>query len=155
MSGVEKAVATFLNNPKATCLAICGQVGGGKLYLVEKLARANGWQYEIIDRSQGSIDWSKLGQQTLGGNGLTPSLYFVCNAKETSWDFLPRLTGKFVFIANDEQQLAGLKKAKIPVEKLKKPSVDQMTKTLFLEHDWPVEKAKRLSQLAECDWRRL
>ncbi len=151
---MHKVVAAFLDG-HAACMGLCGPVGCGKLHLVEKVARAMGWQHQIIDRSQGAINWSRLGQHTLGGNGLIPSLYIVCNAKETSWDFLPRLTGKFVFIANDEQQLAGLKKAKIPVEKLKKPSVDQMTTTLFLEHDWPVEKAKRLSQLAEGDWRRL
>ena len=86
---------------------------------------------------------------------MTLSLFIICNAKETSWDFLPKLAGKFVFVTNDEQQMAGLKKAKVAIEKLKKPTAEQMTKALFLEHEWPVEKAKRLSQLAEGDWRRV
>ena len=34
----------------------CGPVGSGKLYLVEKVARTKGWEYHIIDRSQGGID---------------------------------------------------------------------------------------------------
>ena len=41
------------------------------------------------------------------------------------------------------------------MEKLNRPTQDAMCKTLFLDHDWPAVKAKRLSALADCDWRRL
>ncbi len=105
MAGVERTVAIFLDNPAAACLEICGEVCAGKLYTVEKVARSKGWSHQVIDRSQGAIIWTKLGQHTLGENGLTASLYVVCNAKESNWDFLPALKGKFIFIANDEQDL--------------------------------------------------
>ena len=45
--------------------------------------------------------------------------------------------------------------ANIPVERMNAPMPDQRTKELFLQHDWNVVKAKRLSQLAQRDWRKL
>ena len=155
MAGVEKAVAAFLGDPIAVCLGICGEVGSGKLYAVESVAKGRGWSHQVVDRSQGAIVWNRFGQYTLGGNGLMASLYIVCNAKESNWDFLETLKGKFVFIANDEQDLAPLKRWKIAIEKKKRPTVEQMTKALFLEHDVPVGKAKRLSEFAQGDWRRV
>ena len=155
MTGVEKAIASFLGNPKTTCLGIWGEVGSGKMHSTTEVARRQGWTYQVLDRAQGAIDYRKLGRHMLGESGLTASLYIICNAKESSWESLRAITGKLVFIANEEQNLAPLKRAKFPVEKARRPTVDQMTRALFLEHDWPVEKAKRLSALAEGDWRRV
>ena len=48
-----------------------------------------------------------------------------------------------------------LKKVGIHLEKINRPTQDAMCKTLFLDHDWPVTKAKRLAALGDGDWRRL
>ena len=111
-TAVEKAVSIFLGDPSAVCMGVCGEVGSGKMFTVESVASKLGWSPQIIDRSQRVIDWAKFSYHTLGGSGLTKSLYIVCNARESNWDFLAALKGKFVFISNDELHLAGLKRNK-------------------------------------------
>lgn len=156
-TAVEKALLAFLRDPKASCFGLCGEVGSGKLYTAKAIAQAQGWQVTVLDRSLGAIDYTKFGgNHALGGNGvLARPLFIICNTKESNWDFLQGLKGKFVFISNDEQDLGQLKRAKVAVERKKKPTVDQQTKSLFLEHGVPATKAKRLSLLAQGDWRRI
>ena len=92
----------------------------------------------------------------LSGEGLSKAITVVCGADSESAlpspNSLPRGT-KLIFIGNSCHP--ELKKAGIPVEMLNRPTQEAMCKALFLDHDWPVEKAKRLSALADGDWRRL
>ena len=48
-----------------------------------------------------------------------------------------------------------MRKAKIPVERVSAPTAEQMVKTLFLECEWDVVKAKRIARLACGDWRKV
>ena len=121
-STVEKALLAFLRDPRATCFALCGDVGSGKLRTTSTVARGQGWPVEILDRALGHIDFSKFGNHTLGNDSpLTTTVYIICNAKESNWDFIPCVKGKFVFIANDAADLAPLKRYKIGIETKKCP----------------------------------
>ncbi len=60
---------------------------------------------------------------------------------------------KIILIGNECQQAA--KKAGIPVEQARKPTPDEMCKTLFLELDWGALKARRFARLCDGDWRML
>ena len=154
-TAVEKALLVFLRDRAATCFGLVGEVGAGKLYTIQKIARREAWSIRVVDRSQSAIDYKRFGQLTLGGNGLIACLFAICNAKEVNWDFLHALNGKFVFIANDEHDLTPLKRANFRVERQRRPTVEEQTKSLFLDHGVPVTKAKRLSRLAQGDWRRI
>ena len=48
-----------------------------------------------------------------------------------------------------------MRTAKIPVARVIAPTAEQMSRELFLNFDWDVVKAKRLSLLAQGDWRKL
>ena len=157
-AAVEKGLLAFLRDPKASCFGVCGEVGTGKLYTAKTLAEAQGWQVTVLDRSQGAIAYDRIGgNHSLGGDGLLARpLFIICNARESNWDFLSGLKGsKFVFISNDEQDLAQLKRSNVAVERKRRPTVEQQTKSLFLDHGVPVTRARRLSELARGDWRRV
>ncbi len=151
----KRTIAAFLDGP-ATCLGLWGPVGSGKLFLVEQVVRAKGLQHQVLDKAQGAIPYARLGGACLSSDGsLAAAAYVIVNAHESDWSFTKTLRGKFVFISNAELALRGLKAAKFECVKVPRPTVDSMTKTLFLEHEWPVEKAQRLAVLAEGDWRKL
>ena len=151
----QKRVEEFLRG-KGQVMFLAGPAGSGKLYGAELAAKAAGFQATVLDRTQGSINYSLLGACALGEDGLTRTVTIVCGAdyETTPPDpkTLPKGT-KIILIANSCCQ--ELKKAGIHMEKLNRPTQDAMCKTLFLDHDWPAVKAKRLSALADCDWRRL
>ena len=86
---VERALAAFLAGP-AKAVGLHGDVGAGKLFLVEKVCRARGLQYQILDRAEGAIDYKNLGSQmTLASDDVVAtSVFVVVNAKERDWGFL-------------------------------------------------------------------
>ena len=151
----QKRVEAFLRGDTQT-LGLVGQTGSGKLFAAELAAKAAGFQTTILDRTQGSINYNRLGACALGQSGLMRTVTIVCGAdSETSPPdpkSLPRGT-KIILIGNS--CCAELKKVGIHVEKLNRPTRETMCKTLFLDHDWPVTKAKRLAALGDGDWRRL
>ena len=90
----------------------------------------------------------------MGSDGeLNAAAFIICNADAGPFNAqaVPRAV-KLILIANDAK---ALREQKVPIEYLRKPTPEGMTRALFLEHDWPVEKAKRLAVLAEGDRRKL
>ena len=75
----HRRIEAFLGG-SAAVLGIVGQVGSGKLYAVELAAKATGFQTTILDRSQGTIHYSRLGTSMLGGEGLSKAITIVCGA---------------------------------------------------------------------------
>ena len=151
----QKRVEEFLRG-KGQVLVVVGLTGSGKLYGTELGAKAVGFQTAVLDRAQGTIDYSRLGACALGQDGLKRVATVVCGADcETATPELKSLPAgvKLIFIGNSCCQF--LKKPGIQVVRLNRLTQDAMCKTLFLDHDWPVVKAKRLSALADGDWRRL
>ena len=57
-----------------------------------------------------------------------------------------------ILIGNDGQ---AMKRAKITVEHVRRPTIAEMTRTLFCDHGMDVTKAQRLSHLSNGDWRAL
>ena len=152
---IQGRIEAFLRGSTAA-LAVVGQTGSGKTHAVEVAAKAAGFQATVLDRTQGSISYNRLGVCALGQDGLTRTVTIVCGAdSETALPDPKRLPlgTKLIFIGNNCS--AELKKAGIHIEKLNRPTQEAMCKTLFLDHDWPVAKAKRLSALADGDWRRV
>ena len=149
----QKRVEAFLRGDTQT-LGLVGQTGSGKLFAAELAAKAAGFQTTILDRTQGSINYNRLGACALGQSGLMRTVTIVCGAdsETTPPKSLPK-GAKVVLIGNS--CCVELKKVGIHVEKINRPTQEAMCKTLFLDYDWPVAKAKRLSALADGDWRRL
>ena len=86
--GTQSAVATrieqFLRG-SGKILCVVGQVGSGKLHVTQLAAKSTGFQITILDRTQGPIQYNRLGSATLEGNGLVKSVFAVCGADaETS-----------------------------------------------------------------------
>ena len=131
----QKRVEEFLRG-KGQVMFLAGPAGSGKLYGAELAAKAAGFQATVLDRTQGSINYSLLGACALGEDGLTRTVTIVCGADyETTPPDPKRLPkgAKIILIANSCCQ--ELKKAGIHVEKLNRPTQDAMCKTLFLDHD--------------------
>ena len=160
MSGVEKTVAAFSNDQRATCMAVVGLVGCGKLCTVQRLARAQEFECRVHDAAlctgKFKINFALWGSCAPGqGNQLNHRvLHILCGAdclNEFSFakGFAPGT--KVILIGNDGQQL---KKGGIKVEQTKKLTPEQMTRLLF-EQKWDATRAKRLSQMCEGDWRML
>ena len=150
----QARIEAFLGG-SAAVLGLVGQTGSGKLRAVELAAKAAGFQATVLDRTQGSINYNRMGACTLGQDGLVRTVYVVCGTDcETALPNPKTLPGaKIVLIGNN--CCPELRKAGIHVERLNRPTREAMCKTLFLDHDWPVSKAQRLSALADGDWRRL
>ena len=151
----QKRVEAFLRGETQT-LGLVGQTGSGKLFAVELAAKAAGFQTTILDRTQGIINYSRLGACALGQDRLMRTVTIVCGADSETTPPDPKrlpMGTKIILIGNRCCQ--ELKKVGIHVETINRPTQDAMCKTLFLDHDWPVTKAKRLSALAEGDWRRV
>ncbi len=156
---MEKKIETFLRC-RAPALAVVGPSGCGKLYATERAAQSVGLRVQIVDRSQGSPNYARWGCNSLSPSGaLDQPLYvLVCADQETDFSgmlsVLQNTPGlKVVLLANEVSD--AMRNAKIPVERVGPPTAVAMTKILFLEHDWDVAKAQRLSRLASGDWRRL
>ena len=151
----RKRVEDFLRG-KGQVLGLVGPPGTGKLFGTRLAAEAvGGFSLTEMDRAQGAVNYSRLGAYVLGADGLTKSLFVVCNADaETEWNWLSRISrgSKFILIANDGQ---AFKRAKIAVEQVRRPTVAEMTRTLFCDHGMEVTQAQRLAQLADGDWRAL
>ena len=154
MSTLRQRVRSFLDGP-ATCVALVGPCGTGKLYATQQAARDKGFVCVVHDRAQGAINYSLWGAPTLADGGLARTLNILYNADcETDFAFAARLPpgSKVICIANDGQALA---KAKIPIERVNPLTPDAMAKILFLEHGWDALVAQRLSRLAQGDWRQV
>ena len=152
----QKRIEQFLKG-KEQVLLMVGPAGCGKLHASSSAAKAAGFQATVLDRTQYvSLNYNLFGACALGGDGLTRTVTIVCGADcETTPPnpkTMPRGT-KIILIGNSCCQ--ELKKAGIQVEKINRPTHDQMCKSLFLDQGWPVVKAQRLSALADGDWRRL
>ena len=126
------------------------------MYGTEAAAKAvGGFCLSVMDRAKGAVNCNRLGAYVLGAEGLAKSLFVVCNADaESDWSGLGELRGgaKVILIGNDGQ---AMKRAKIAVEQVHRPTVAEMTRTLFCEHGMDVVKAHRLAQLSGGDWRAL
>jgi hypothetical protein len=108
-----------------------------------------------MDRAQGAVNCHRLGAYVLGAEGLARSLFVVCNADvETDWSSLVQIRGgaKLILIGNDGHTM---KRAKITVEQVRRPTVAEMTRTLFCDQGMEVTKAQRLAHLSNGDWRAL
>ncbi len=153
MLGVKKRIAAFSDGTDI-CQGLAGSVGAGKLHLARQQACAKLFRYQVIDRAQGSIAYTKLGGWTLREGGLAQSLFIVCNAHESDWTFVSKLPAgaKFIFIANNESAIKG---GKFPIAKLPSPTYTEMARIAWEELGWPIGKATRLAMLAEGDWRKL
>ena len=153
--GTQVRIEAFLRG-SAAVLGVVGQTGSGKLRAAELAAKATGFHATVLDRTQGIVNYTRLGACALGQDGLVRTVYIVCGADcETAPPDPKSLPSgaKIVLIGNS--CWLELKKAGIHIERLNRPTQEAMCKTLFLDHDWPVVKAKRLSILADGDWRRL
>ena len=151
----QKRVEDLLRG-KGRVLGLVGQTGSGKLYAAELAAKAAGFQATVLDRNQGSVIYSRLGACALVQGGLIRTVTIVCGADSETTPPDPKSLpkgAKIILIGNS--CCAEIKKANVHVEKLNRPTREAMCKTLFLDHDWPVSKAQRLSALADGDWRRL
>ena len=152
---IQARIEAFLRG-SASVMGLVGQTGSGKLHAAERAAKAAGFQTTVLDRTQGNINYSWLGACALGQDGLTRTVTIVCGADSETAPPNPKslpLGTKIILIGNS--CCAELKKVGVHVQKLNRPTREAMCKTLFLDHDWPVAKAKRLSALADGDWRRL
>ena len=151
---IQARIEAFLRG-SASVMGLVGQTGSGKLHAAERAAKAAGFQTTVLDRTQGNINYKRLGACALGQDGLVRTVTIVCGAdSETAPPNPKTLPGaKIVLIGNN--CCPELRKAGIHVERLNRPTQEAMCKTLFLDYDWPVAKAKRLSALADGDWRRL
>ena len=152
----QKRVEEFLLG-KGEVLLLVGPAGSGKMHAANSAAKAAGFQATILDRTQvDNINYNLFSARALGEDGLTRTVTIVCGAdRETTPPnpkSMPRGT-KIILIGNS--CCPELKKAGIHVERINRPTQDAMCKTLLLDHDWPVTKAKRLAALADGDWRRL
>ena len=151
----QKRVEEFLRGERQL-LGLVGQTGSGKLHATELAAKEVGFLTTVLDRTQGNINYNRLGACALGQDGLTRTVTVVCGADYETTPPDPKSLpkgAKIILIGNS--CCAELKKTGIQVEKINRPTQEAMCKTLFLDHDWLVTKAKRLSVLADSDWRRL
>jgi len=158
-TAMQKKIETFLRG-REPVLAIVGPSGSGKLYATERAAAAIGLRVQIEDRSQGVLKYARWGSNSLStSRALDKHLYvLVCAEQETDFsDLLSVLRTtpglKIVLIANNVSN--AMRTAKIPVERVSAPTAEQMRRELFLNHHWDAVKAKRLSLLAQGDWRKL
>ena len=155
MATLRQRVKDFLSGADRI-IGLVGPSGTGKRFAAQQAARDAGLACVEHDRAQGVINYSRWGAPTLaGGGGLARTLNILCNADcETDFSFVARLQPgcKVVCIANDGQALA---KAKITIERVKPLTPEAMAKMLFLEVDWDAVAAKRLSRLAQGDWRQV
>ena len=136
-------------------LGVAGEPGAGKLHAAQLACQELGFQTTILDRTQGAIQYNRLGPCALADGGLARIATIVCGADaETAWpDPSNYAEGtKLLFIANDVQHM---KKAPFPLVRLDRPSADAMAKILFLDQGWPATRATRLAKLAAGDWRQL
>lgn len=151
----QKRVEAFLRSG-GQVLGLVGPPGTGKLFGTRLAADAvGGYSLTVMDRAQGAVNYNRFGAYVLGGEGLAKSLFVVCNAdSETDWSGLSLLGGgaKVILIGNDGQ---AMKRGKIMVEQVSRPTVAEMTRTLFCDHGMDVVKAQRLAQLSGGDWRAL
>ena len=152
---VQKRVEAFLRSG-GQVLGLVGGPGTGKLYGTEAAAQAvGGFCLSVLDRAQGVLNYNRLGAYVLGAEGLARSLFVVCNADaETDWSSLGQLRGgaKLILIGNDGH---AMKRAGITVEQVRRPTVAEMTRTLFCDQGMEVTKAQRLARLSGGDWRAL
>ena len=154
MSTLRQRVRSFLDGP-ATCVALVGPCGTGKLYATQQAARDKGLVCVAHDRAQGFIAYKLWGAATLANDGLARTLNILCNAdSETDFSFIGHMPQgcKVVCIANDGQ---ALKAARILCEHVKPLTAEEMAKLLFLEKGWEAAAAQRLARLAQGDWRQL
>ena len=75
----QKRVEEFLRG-KGHFMFLAAPAGSGKLYGAELAAKAAGFQATVLDRTQGSISYSRLGACALGQDGLTRTVTVVCGA---------------------------------------------------------------------------
>ena len=152
---VQKRVEAFLKDG-GQVLGLAGPSGTGKLYGTEAAAKAvGGFCLSVLDRAQGVVNYNRLGAYVLGAEGLARSLFVVCNADaETDWSSLGQLRGgaTLILIGNDGH---AMKRAGITVEQVRRPTVAEMTRTLFCDQGMEVTKAQRLAHLSNGDWRAL
>ena len=116
-------------------------------------------QILVVDRAQGTVNYARWGGSSLvASGGLAPAVFVLLAAElETDFSGLRRACrqggAKVILIAHSVSK--AMTSEKIQIERASAPTTDQMTKALFMEHDWDVVKAKRLSRLAHGDWRKL
>ena len=95
-------------------------VAGAEAAKGELAAKAAGYQTTILDRTQGIINYSRLGACALGQDGLTRTVTIVCTADSETAPPNPKSLpkgAKIILIGNS--CCAELKKAGIQVEKIK------------------------------------
>ena len=76
----QKRVEEFLLRGKGQVLCLVGPPGSGKLYGAELAAKAAGIQATVLDRTQGNVNYNRLGACALGQDGLTRVVTIVIGA---------------------------------------------------------------------------
>ena len=155
----QSKIEAFLRG-EASALALVGPSGCGKLFATERAAAAVGLRVQTEDRSQGPLNYTRWGSNSISVSGVLDQHLYVLACADQETDFsgmlsvLRTMPGlKVVLLANEVSN--AMRNAKVPVERVSSPSVDQMTKELFLNLGWDCTRAQRLSLLANGDWRRL
>ena len=152
MTSLRQRVDAFLDGMDAA-IALVGPTGAGKLYTTQQAAREKGLAVVVFDRSQGVINYSVWGA-TLANGGPARTLNILCNAEcETDFAFVTRLptSCKVVCIANNVVDAM----KRLPIVRVQALTSGAMEKILFQEQGWGALAARRLSCLAQGDWRQL
>ena len=76
---IQARIEAFLRG-SASVMGLVGQTGSGKLRAAERAAIAAGFQTTVLDRTQGNINYSRLGACALCQDGLTRTVTIVCGA---------------------------------------------------------------------------
>ena len=158
LADTEKAMKLldkFLNTPGPGVHCIAGPSGSGKLRAATNAAQKRGFQAIIFDRAlEKKLNYQVFGMAALAPEGgVKPTLHTICGAEtETNVAALKKLPAKILCIANDA---SNLRRAGVTIDYMKRPTPQEMTRTLYLDEGWNIDKATRLSKLACGDWRRL
>ena len=145
-------IKQFLCGDTPKVLALTGPAGCGKRYTIAEAARHAGVAVTHHDLSQGAVDWGRLGKRQLIREGLVGSVHVISNASQDflkEFAFVKTAHAKIILVCDDASP--GMR-ASVPVVRMQPLSTDAMSKTLFLELNWPAEEAVRVARLARGDW---
>ena len=149
---LQRKLLQFLKSEDKV-LGLVGPPGAGKKHAVQAVAQKQGFACREYDRSMGPVNWGSLSAFQLCASGLNPCVTLIVNAQcETCFSWVKNLSRgvKVICIADDAQHM---RHSAVPIEYVRLPTAEQMTKSLFLESGWPLIVAQRVVKYSGCDWR--